>query len=243
MLTPSSLDSARPAEQTEPNPLEVFFDGRTQGAGIWKWRHYFDIYHSHFNRFRKRDDVVVLEIGVYSGGSLDMWQDYFSPSTQIYGIDIEYACRVYEREHVHILIGDQADRAFWRRSFADGTLPKPDIVIDDGGHTEEQQRITMEEVLPNLRPGGVYVCEDIHRRGNAFTSFATGFADGLNTFYSLPTDESNAERRIVVKTRGMQSSIHSVHFYPFILVIEKRNIMIAELTAPKHGTRWEPFLT
>ena len=63
---------------------------------------------------------------------------------------------------IHVLIGDQADRTFWRRMIAHGTLPPLDIVIDDGGHTPDQQRVTLEELLPHIRPGGVYVCEDIH---------------------------------------------------------------------------------
>lgn len=113
---------------------------------------------------RKCKNLVVLEIGVYSGGSLEMWRDYFGSEATIYGVDIEAACRTYESPGTHILIGDQADPSFWRRVLADGTLPPPDIVIDDGGHTPEQQRVTMEELLPRMRPGGVYLCEDIHGR-------------------------------------------------------------------------------
>ena len=55
------------------SPLETYFDRLTDGPGIWKWRHYFEIYHRHFQRFIDRP-VVVVEVGVYSGGSLGMWQ-------------------------------------------------------------------------------------------------------------------------------------------------------------------------
>ena len=37
---------------------------------------YFDIYHHHLREFRNQK-VNILEIGVYSGGSLGMWQQYF----------------------------------------------------------------------------------------------------------------------------------------------------------------------
>jgi hypothetical protein len=40
-----------------------------------------------------------------------------------------------------------------------------------------------------------------------------------------------------------QSVIHSIHFYPFVIVIEKRPAPLQEMVAPKHGTIWEPFLT
>src|SRR5215472_13475880 len=77
----SSADwSANPPafEQLPPtsNALQDFFDARKTGRGIWKYTHYFDIYERHFSRFRGRE-VNVLEIGVYSGGSLEMWRDYF----------------------------------------------------------------------------------------------------------------------------------------------------------------------
>jgi len=222
--------------------LESFFDARVEGPGIWKWQHYFDIYHRHFNALRHRDNLVILEIGIYSGGSLDMWREYFGPCATIYGVDIESACRAYERQGTSVLIGDQADRTFWRRVLADGTLPTPDIVIDDGGHTPEQQRVTLEELLPRIRPGGVYLCEDVHGQDNAFAAFVSGLADRLNGNEGESSDPTNPKRRLVVPTNGVQATIHSVHLYPFVVVIEKRNAPLSELIAPKQGSQWEPFL-
>src|SRR5580704_8369217 len=34
-----------------PNPLLQYFDSHQSGKGIWKWRHYFEIYHRHFAKF------------------------------------------------------------------------------------------------------------------------------------------------------------------------------------------------
>jgi hypothetical protein len=59
---------------------------------------------------------------------------------------------------IKIFIGDEEDRKFWRRFKAE--VPAVDIVIDDGGHQTQQQVVTLEELLPHLRPGGVYICED-----------------------------------------------------------------------------------
>src|SRR5215211_8306674 len=75
------------APEDGPNPLEAYFDTLTEGPGIWKWRHYFQIYHRHLSKFVGRSPHV-LEIGVYSGGSLPMWLDYFGEGTQVYGVDI-----------------------------------------------------------------------------------------------------------------------------------------------------------
>jgi SAM-dependent methyltransferase len=166
---------ASPPLDRDSNPLRDFFEARQQGRGIWKWRHYFDIYHRHLQRFRG-SSVALLEIGVYSGGSLDMWRDYFGPQAQIYGVDIEPACRAYESENVKIFIGDQSDRAFWR-AFRE-RVQTLDIVIDDGGHLAEQQIVSLEELLSFLRPGGVYICEDIHRAHNAFMCISADYPTG-----------------------------------------------------------------
>src|SRR6266851_3385960 len=127
------------------NRLRAFFNEHHTGRGIWKWDHYFDIYDRHFKNFRGRD-VVIVEIGIYSGGSLEMWRDYFGANCRIIGVDIEPACKVYESNSVRVFIGDQADREFWKRLKQEvGTV---DIVIDDGGHASQQQIITLEEMLP-----------------------------------------------------------------------------------------------
>src|SRR6266851_4236840 len=50
------------------NPLMSYFEANIKGRGIWKWQHYFDIYHHHFSKFVGRE-VHIVEIGVFSGGS------------------------------------------------------------------------------------------------------------------------------------------------------------------------------
>ncbi len=180
-------------------------------------------YHRHFCRFVGRR-VNVLEIGIYSGGSLGMWKSYFGSQCHIYGVDIEDACKCYENENTTVFIGDQADRGFWKRFKSDA--PPIDILIDDGGHTPEQQRVTLEEMLPHMRCGAVYFCEDVHDRGNDFATYATSLVDELNYKGDL---------------NGFQKSIHSIHFYPFCVVIEKHAVAPKGFVAPKHGTLWQPF--
>jgi hypothetical protein len=221
------------------NPLRAFFNARTEGRGIWKWDHYFDVYDRHFARFRG-GDVHVLEIGIYSGGSLDLWHDYFGPRCHVYGVDIEEACRRYENEGTTIFVGDQADREFWRR--VRSAVPRLDIVVDDGGHQTNEQATSLEELLPHLRPGGVYVVEDHHGVGNSFAAYASGLVEALNTYAGV-ADHANPERRKVSGAVGFQSAIDSIHAYPFVTVIEKRDAAVGEFVAPMHGTEWEPFLS
>lgn len=215
------------------NPLRDYFQNHKVGHGIWKWEHYFEIYHRHFSRFVGRS-VNVMEIGIYSGGSLGMWRSYFGDRSHIYGVDIEEACASYQNDHTSVFIGDQADRAFW--SDVKQKIRGLDILIDDGGHTPEQQQITLEEMLPFLRPGGIYLCEDVHGSFNGFAAFASAFVHELNGMTRIPGDLLQSD------VTPFQSSIHSIHFYPYVVVIEKHEVPPARLSAPKHGTAWQPFL-
>lgn len=233
----SSNGSKGSANQS--NALWKFFESRKQGRGIWKWNHYFPIYDRHFSRFRGQE-VNVLEIGVYSGGSLEMWKDYFGPLCHIYGVDIEPACKAYEDESIKVFIGDQEDRIFWgdfKRK-----VQSLDIVIDDGGHSREQQVATLEELLPHLLPNGVYLCEDVTGEFNEFTSYVFGLAHNLNAFGHLVQNLDDAERRLACPASPLQSAINSVHVYPYVVVIERTDGPILEFVAPKHGSQWEPFL-
>jgi hypothetical protein len=223
-----TIQKAEASCSSSTNPLWDYFQNHKEGHGIWKWEHYFDIYHRHFARFVGQK-VNVLEIGVYSGGSLEMWRSYFGEKSHIYGVDIEEVCKVYENDHISIYIGDQADRTFW------GTFRKTvqgiDILIDDGGHQPEQQQITLEEMLPYLRPGGVYLCEDVHGCFNRFSAFATGLVKGLNAMNCISAPPLQV---------GFQQSINSIHFYPFLVVIEKHILPLTKLSSSKHGTVWQP---
>ena len=209
------------------NSLWEYFNQHDEGPGIWKWEHYFPVYQRHFEKFINKQ-VKILEIGIYSGGSLNMWKRYFGKDCHIIGVDIEIECEAYESEDVTVFIGDQEDPAFWddfvRR------VPEIDILIDDGGHTAEQQMVTLEKMLPHIRPGGVYLCEDVHGISNRFTEFAAGLVRASNSF-ATPNDPT-----------PFQADINSIHFYPFVVVIEKRSSKLTHLIAPKRGTQWQPFL-
>lgn len=211
--------------QTSVNPLEAYFEAHVVGRGIWKWRHYFDIYHRHLAKYIGLE-VNVLEIGIYSGGSIDMWRSYFGDRANIFGVDIEDACIAYEGDGVRIFIGDQADPEFWARFRAE--VPNIDVVIDDGGHQPDQQIATLEALLPHLRPGGIFICEDVIGVLNPFQQYVCGLMCSMNARGSAPNP--------------VQRSIKAISIYPYVTVIERRERPLEELVSPKHGTEWQPFL-
>jgi SAM-dependent methyltransferase len=224
----TAIRSERGLPPSTPGPLERYFDANLTGPGLWKWRHYFPIYEKHLSRFVGQSPTV-LEVGIFSGGSLRMWHEYFGSGTHIVGVDIEPACRAYADDTTSVLIGDQADPRFLDDVVA--AAPQGyDIVLDDGGHQSHQQIATLEAVLNHIRPGGVYICEDIHTAGHAFHSYIAGLARNLHWFGGLRMD-----------TTPFQAAIDSVSLYPFVVVIEKAATARDRLEAPKHGSEWQPF--
>jgi cephalosporin hydroxylase len=211
----------------ERGELEAYFDGHTEGPGIWKWQHFFDIYDRHLGRLRGRP-LQVVEIGVFNGGSLEMWSHYFGPQAHICGVDINPSCVRFAREGIEIAIGDQGDPAFWEAFLRD--RPAPDVVIEDGGHAPEQQVVTLECLLPSMRPGGVYLSEDLHGSDQPFHAFLDGLQRPLNDI-AWPHD--------VTPTSGLHRQVASIHRYPLIAVIEKPTWCPPAFEAPMQGSEWE----
>jgi hypothetical protein len=229
----SSLLRRAPAE-ADANPLaRYFFNNR--GRQMQKWHHYFEIYDRHFAPFRGRSPVVI-EIGVFHGGSLQMWRDYFGPGAQIVGIDVDPRCSAFEEDGIRVLIGDQADRAFLAR--VREQVPHADIVIDDGGHRMEQQITAFEELYPHIQPHGVYLCEDVHTsflsfygggygREGTFLAYAKKLIDRLHAWYSEEPERFAVD--------ALTRSTYALHFYDSVLVVEKR-----PMQAPQNSSTGRP---
>ena len=105
--------------------------------------------------FFKNKPINLLEIGIQAGNSLKMWQEYFHKDSKICGIDSEF---VYN--NIYAFTGNQTNRAFLE-SIID-KLRYFDIIIDDGGHTMEQQQTSFGYLFKYLSKNGVYIIEDLH---------------------------------------------------------------------------------
>lgn len=200
--------------------LKTIFEQNT-GNLIHKWMHYFDIYERYFSKYVNRD-VIILEIGVFQGGSLKMWKEYFGSRCRVYGIDINPLCKQFEEDGIEIFIGSQSDREFLRS--VKQLIPKVDILIDDGGHTMEQQVVSFEELFEHIKDDGIYLCEDMHtsywpvygggyQRKGSFVEFTKQLVDQLNAWHSKDPALS-----VNVFTR----TAYAMHYYDSVLVIEKQ---------------------
>jgi hypothetical protein len=195
------------------NPLLEF---ATSGShrSLHKWVFYLDIYHGHFERFRNTN-VVVVEVGVEHGGSLQMWKNYFGPDSRIIGVDINPLCKELEESQIEVIIGDQANEEFWL-SFKE-QVPHVDILIDDGGHTMLQQKVTFDFMYSHVSENGIYLCEDMH------TSYLSAYQNpGTITFVErskMLIDELNG--RVNAQGTPFTFCTLSMHFYPNMLFLEK----------------------
>ena len=106
------------------------------------------------------------------GASYYTWLEYL-PSVDLYYIESDAACAAkygHETANAHVFTGDQADASFLMRFAAetaqDGQF---DVIVDDGGHTMKQQLTSLMHLWPTVRPGGIYVIEDLQ------TSYQEGY--------------------------------------------------------------------
>lgn len=200
---------------------KIFF--AHHGRKINKWIHYLDIYDSHFARYR-HTPVKMLEIGVYKGGSLELWREYFGTEATIFGIDIDPNCANCVSPPNQVRIGSQDDPRFLRSVINE--IGVPDIILDDGVHNGRCQRTSFNELFPFLREGGLYVIEDLHtsylpganeggyRRRGTGIEFIKELIDDVHVWYHNKATNISAN-----------NSIGAIHVYDSVVVVEKRKMM------------------
>lgn len=138
--------------------------------------------------------VRLLEIGIDQLGSVHLWRRYFPAGVELHGIDRDE--KQFDDPAVQLHTVDQSDRAALRR-FAGGTREPFDVIIDDGSHVPDHQLLTLGVLWEVLRPGGVYIIEDIE------TSYW-----GRSHLYGYPFDARRRRRNAV---RQLAASIDAVN--------------------------------
>ena len=138
--------------------LEALFEKTNYATDKLKHHSYIPVYDKLFGPIRNQVSNV-LEIGIGSGGSLQLWHDYFLKA-QIYGIDRGYVREGLNRfDRIHQIISD-AYTAECVEYFKTNNI-QLDIVIDDGPHNKRSQMLAMELYFPLLSDNGIIVIEDV----------------------------------------------------------------------------------
>jgi cephalosporin hydroxylase len=123
---------------------------------------YIEVYAQLFAPYR-HTAKNILEIGLMSGESLRMWDEYFDGDA--YGID----CTIKPFDGMADLTQAIADGL--KISIGDAESPsdiekffsgiKFDVVVEDANHSVQQQLKIYETLKPYLNKGSIYIIEDI----------------------------------------------------------------------------------
>ena len=121
--------------------------------------HYLRRYEEYFRPLLDKP-VRLLELGIYKGGSLLLWRDYF-PRGVIVGLDLNPVTLDDPTGRIRVYQGMQQDTALLDR-IAEETAPEGfDVIIDDCSHIGELTRLSFWHLFDNhLKPGGLFVIED-----------------------------------------------------------------------------------
>jgi hypothetical protein len=199
-----------------------------------KWLHYFPIYERHFSEYKNKP-ITFLEIGVWHGGSLEIWERYFGPRATIIGVDIDPRSKPLAKNNIKIEIGDQTDPKFLASIIEKyGT---PDIVLDDGCHTPDGTFKTFEFLYPKLRNTALYAIEDLH------TSYWQEYGNDANSPHSfINRCKTYVDQLNVKHTRGqivpnpIVANTFGISFYDSVAIFEKG--AVSHTTDVKTGTKY-----
>ncbi len=195
---------------------------------ITKHSTYFDAYDDLLSKYRGQK-ITFVEIGILSGGSLYMWRDFFGPQARIIGVDLNPAAKKWESEGFEIYIGSQSDPDFWK-NFVEEVGPM-DVVLDDGGHTYEQQITTVECLIDHITDGGKLIVEDTH------TSYMNGFGPKRYSFIEYTKALIDAVNRRFGKfqSRAAENRIWSISVYESIVAFSVSRKASCMVSSPVRG--------
>jgi hypothetical protein len=196
-----------------------------------KYDTYFPVYEEILSKYRDKE-ITLVEVGVFNGGSLFMWREYFGAKARIIGVDLNPDAKIWEQHGFEIFIGDQASEIFWRQLF--DTIGPVDVLIDDGGHTNLQQIATVHCAIEHIRDGGVLIIEDVHTSyfrefgnpwGRSFVGFASKIIDAVNS------------RAAALKTRRERyaNRVHQVSFFESIVALHVNTKLCKKSSPTSNG--------
>ena len=139
-----------------------YYDQKTGWPDKGTVHSYIEVYEEILAPYRKTAKNI-LEIGLMSGESLRMWDEYFKG--EVFGIDCSIKpidgkadlTKAIE-DGLYISIGDASDPATIER-FYKGL--KFDVIIEDAGHDINQQLNIYDAIRPYLSDEGIYIIEDV----------------------------------------------------------------------------------
>lgn len=112
---------------------------------------------------KKENAENVLEVGIYGGGSIELWGKYFTNAT-VYGVDIEK----YKDEWNILKKYSNVELLYNIDAYSKETIKKIehlkfDMVLDDGSHYLKDMIKFINLYLPLLKDDGILIIEDVQK--------------------------------------------------------------------------------
>ena len=149
----------QPSDLYNKNLKELYYTNKSLYTTDKGTRHsYIDVYNKIFEKY-KYLKINILEVGVQTGGSLKLWNDYF-PNATIYGYDIKKT-ELVEKNITDRIVYRVQD--FNKVEDCELVTINPTIAIDDGSHIIQHQLNFVTKVYPHLADGGILIVEDIRK--------------------------------------------------------------------------------
>ncbi len=198
-----------------------------KGVGFHDYTEVYDIYFDSL----KDEKLNFLEIGIFEGESLKLWESYFKNST-IIGLDINPKCSKYEGGRKKIYIGSQTDEVLlWKIQKENNPLS---IIIEDGSHRWEHQIKTFNASFPLLKPGGLYFIEDLHTSYVNNSEWSVGDTTTGVEFTKTLVDDVNLRGKSFMGFQELvgksltynERYIEYIHFYKSLCVVKKRELVL-----------------
>jgi cephalosporin hydroxylase len=197
--------------------VDIFVQHR--GEGVDKWHHYLPLYERYLGPWRNRP-LRFLEIGVFKGGSLEMWRKYFGPEAVIFGIDIDPTCARFDGRDGQVRIGSQADPEFL--SAVVDEMGGVDVVLDDGSHVMPHIRASLAALFPRMSSGGTYIIEDLHtaywQQYGGGTASVTNF---YTTVHAMIDDMHGWYHEAGIAHPPTAGQLTGIHIHDSMVVLEK----------------------
>lgn len=174
------------------NPMLSFYEiGLNLTDKIF--HHRYDRFYPFFLEKLRNTTFNMLEIGLGSGGSMQLWKQYFL-NAKIYGIDKDI-CWTDPDNRCEILKCDQSKIEDLEK--IKHQIPKCKFIIDDGSHHPYHQFITFNELFTSvLEDGGIYIIEDIEcnywKPDSTIHGYVIGEYKFIDYLKTLP-DQINSE--------------------------------------------------
>jgi hypothetical protein len=195
-----------------------------------QYHNYTEIYSQYFAPYKEKS-IKFLEIGIYQGASVKMWEEYF-PNADLHFMDITFQELQYYSKRSHYHLCNQENRK-QLQEFVQTTGGNFDIIIDDGGHTMNQQITSFSVLFPHVKSGGMYIIEDLHT--SYWASYGGGKADSTVNFLKTLIDDvnyvgartsrashENISPSVLQELTIYREKIYSIHFYDSVAIVIKR---------------------